>query len=189
MSEFYPQLKSSVGRVKVELDLSNYATKADLTNTAGVDTSKFGKKVHFAGLKSNVDKSDINKLKNVPTNLSILKSEVYKLDVDKLVSVPVDLSKLSDVVKNDVIKKDAYIAEIKNIEDKIPYITNLATNTTLNAKINEIKKEKPSITNLATTTALNVIINEVNDKIPNITNIATTTTLTTVVNKYLMLTI
>ena len=60
-------------------------------------------------------------MKNVPTNL--LKNKVDKLDVDKLVPVPVDLRKLSDVVKND-------------IEDKIPDITNLATNTTLNAKIN-----------------------------------------------------
>ena len=52
------------------------------------------------------DELDIDKLKNVPTNLSNLKSKVDKLDVDKLVPVVVDLSKLSDVVKNDVIKKD-----------------------------------------------------------------------------------
>ena len=119
-------------------------------------------------------------MENVPTNLSILKSEVHKLDVIKLVPVPVDLSKLSDVVKNDVIKKDAYIAKIKNIEDKIPYITNLATNTTLNSKINEVKKEVPSITNLASTAALNAKTNEVKDKVPNITNTACTTALTTV---------
>ena len=66
-----------------------------------------------------------------------MKSKVDKLDDDKLVPVPVDLSKLSDVVKNDVVKKDVYNAKIKNIEDKIPDITNLATKTTLNAKINE----------------------------------------------------
>ena len=56
----------------------------------------------------------------------------------------VDLSKLSDVVKNDVVKKYVYNANIKNIEDKIP----LNTNTTLNAKINKVKGELPSITNL-----------------------------------------
>ena len=133
MSEFFPEPKFSWGRVKVELDLSNYATKADLKNAAGVDTSKFAKKVDLANLKSNVDKLDIDKLKNVPTNLSNLKSKVDKLDVDKLVPVPVDLSKLSDVVKNDVVKKDVYNAKIKNIEDKIPDITNLATNSSLNA--------------------------------------------------------
>ena len=68
MSEYFPEPKSLVGRVKVELDLSNYATKADLKNATGVDTSKFDKKVDLANLKSNVDKLDIDKLKNVPTN-------------------------------------------------------------------------------------------------------------------------
>ena len=62
-----------------------------------------------------------------------MKSKVDKLDVDKLLLVPVDLSKLSDLVKNDVPEKDVYNAKIKNIEDKLPDITNLATNTTLNA--------------------------------------------------------
>ena len=72
----------------------------------------------------------------MPINLSNLKSKADKLDVDKLVLVPVDLSKLRDVVKNDVGKKHVYSAKIKNdIEDKTPDITNLATNTTLNAKI------------------------------------------------------
>ena len=132
MSEYFPEPKSSGRRVKVELDLSNYVTKL-------VDTSKLAEKVDLANLKSNVDKLDIDKLKNVPTNLSNLKSKVDKLDVDKLVPVPVDLSKLSDVVKNDVIKKDVYNAKIKNIEDKIPDIINIATNTTLNFKINEVK--------------------------------------------------
>ena len=119
-------------------------------------------------------------MKNVTTNLGNLKSKVDKLDVDKLVSVPVDLSKLSDTVKNDVIKKDRYNAQIKNIEDKIPDITNLATNTTLNAKINEVKNEIPGTTSLATSSALNAKINQVKNKMPNITNLATTTALTAV---------
>ena len=55
-------------------------------------------------------------MKNVPTNLSNLKSKVHTFDVDKLVSVPVYLSKLSDVVKNNVVKKDVYNVNIKNIE-------------------------------------------------------------------------
>ena len=53
-----------------------------------------------------------------------------------------------------VVKEDAFNAKIKNIEDKIPNITNLATNTTLNAKINEVKNKVPNITNFATITAL-----------------------------------
>ena len=143
MSEYFPEPKSSGGRVKVESDLSNYATKADLKNEADLDTSNFAKKVDLSNLKSNVDKLDIEKLKNPPTNLSNLKNNVDKLGVDKLVPVPVDLSKLSDAVKNDVVKKDVYNAKIKNIENKMPDITNLAANTTLNAKINEVKKEIP----------------------------------------------
>ena len=67
------------------------------------------------------------------SNFNTLKIKVDKLDVDKLLPVSVDLSKLSDVVENDVYK-----AKIKNIEDKIPDITNLATNSTLNSKINQV---------------------------------------------------
>ena len=63
-------------------------------------------------------------MKNVPTNFSNLKNKVEKLDIDKLVRVPIDLSKLSDVVRNDVVKKDVYNAKIKNVEDTIPDITN-----------------------------------------------------------------
>ena len=74
MSEYFPEPKSLAGRVKVELDLSNYATNANLKNATSVDTSKFAKKVDLANLKSNVDKLGIDKLKNVPTNLSNLKS-------------------------------------------------------------------------------------------------------------------
>ena len=43
MSEYFPEPKSSRGRVKVELDLSNYATKVDLKNETGVVTSKLAK--------------------------------------------------------------------------------------------------------------------------------------------------
>ena len=84
MSEYFPAVKSLGGRVNVELDLSNYATKVDLKNATGVDTSKFAKKVDLSNLKSIVDKLDIDKLKNFPTNLCNLRSKVDKLDVDKL---------------------------------------------------------------------------------------------------------
>ena len=175
MSEYFPELKSLGGRVKV-------ATKTDLRNATDVDISKFAKKVDLANLRSNVDKSDIDKLKNVSTNLSNLKSKVDKLDVFKLVPVPFDLSKLNDIVKNDFVKKNVYNAKMKNIEDKIP-ITNLATKTTLNAKINAVKGEIPNITNLATNASFNAKINEVKGEIPNITNLATTSALTAAENK------
>ena len=84
MSEYFPESKS-LRKVKVEWHLSNYATKTDW-----IDTSSFAKKVNLAGLESNVDKLDIYKLKNVPTNFSNLKRKVDELVVDKLVPAPVD---------------------------------------------------------------------------------------------------
>ena len=86
--------------MKVELDLSINAVKADLKNVTGVYTSKFANKVDLANLQSNEDKFDIDKLKNVPSNVSNLRSQIDKLNVDKLVLLPVlvDLSKLRAVV-------------------------------------------------------------------------------------------
>ena len=163
MSEFFPEPKSFGGKVKVELDLSNYATKADLKNATGIDTSSFPKNVDSANLKSNLKKLSIDKLKNVPFSLSNLKSK----EVDKLVPAPVDLSKLSDVVKHNVVKKDVYNVKIKNIEYKIANINNLATKTTLNAKINEVKDEIPIIKNLAT----NACLVTAENRSPNVSNL------------------
>ena len=163
MSEFFPEPKSLGGKVKVELDLSNYATKADLKNATGIDTSSFPKNVDSANLKSNLTKLSIDKLKNVPFSLSNLKSK----EVDKLVPAPVDLSKLSDVVKHNVVKKDVYNVKIKNIEYKIANINNLATKTTLNAKINEVKDEIPIIKNLAT----NACLVTAENRSPNVSNL------------------
>ena len=74
------------GDINVKVDPSNYATKADIKNISYVGTSSFALKANLANLKSKVD----------------------KLDIDKLAPVPTDLSKLSNVVKNDVFKKDIY---------------------------------------------------------------------------------
>ena len=112
-------------------------------------------------------------MKNVPSNLSNLDSKVDKIDVDKLVPVAFDLSKLSDVVKNDIIKKDVYNPKIKNIEDKIPDIT-------LNAKINEVKNKISNNANLVTNDSLNAKINKFKYKISSITNLATNTALTAI---------
>ena len=97
------------------MNLSNYATKADIKNITHIDNSGFALK----------------------TNLSDLKTEIDKLDNDKLVPVPVDLSKLSNVVKNDVIKKTAYNTKIAEIVGKIPDISNLATKTSLTSVENK----------------------------------------------------
>ena len=80
----------------------------------------------------------------MPSNLNNLNSKADKLYVNNLDSVLVDLSKLSDVVENDIVKKDVYNAKIKNIEDKIPDVTNLATKTTLDT----VENEMPNICNL-----------------------------------------
>ena len=118
MSKYFPNPKTLAGNVKVELDLSNYATKSDLKNQTGADTSNFAKKVHLATLKSSIDKLVIDKLEKVPDDLSVSKSKVDELDIGKSKTTPVDLSKLSNLVKN-------------NTEDKIPDITDLATNSSL----------------------------------------------------------
>ena len=139
MSQYFPKSYEPFrGDINVKVDLSNYATKTDLKNATGIDTSKLAAKSHLVSLKAEADKLDIDKLKSATTNLGNLKSKVYKLDIGKLETTPIDLNKLSNLVNNDV-KKTEYNAEIKNIEDKIPDITNLATKTTLNAKINEVK--------------------------------------------------
>ena len=99
MSEYFPkQFRSFGGNINVKVDLLNYATKADLKNVTQIDTSSFSLK----------------------TNLADLKTEADKLDIDKLAPIPVDLSKLSDLVKNDVVKKAVY--------DKLPaQLNNIAT--------------------------------------------------------------
>ena len=86
MSQYFPTPSSHKENIKVEIDLSNYATKKEINDITHVDTSNFALK----------------------TNLANLKTEVDKLDIGKLKTVPVDLSKLSNVVKNEVIKKTEY---------------------------------------------------------------------------------
>ena len=98
MSQYFPKpYEPFGGDINVTVDLSSYATKDDIKNITHVDTSSFALK----------------------TNLANLKTEVDKLDIDKLVPVLVNLSKLSNVVKNDVIKKAEYnrlINKVNNID-------------------------------------------------------------------------
>ena len=98
MSQYFPkQFKSSERNLNVKVDLSNYTTKSDMKNISPVDTSSFA----------------------LNTNLASLKTEVDKLDIDRLVPVPIDLSKLSNVVKNDIVKKAMYdklVEKVNNID-------------------------------------------------------------------------
>ena len=145
MSEYFPEPSSHEENIKVKIDLTNYATKDDIKNITHVDTSSFALK----------------------TNLSSLKTEVDKLDIDKLVPIPNDLSKLSNVVKNDVIKKTVYnklVGKVDSIntndfvlktrydtdkiklKNKILNVSDLATKAQLNAVENKIPRASDLIT-------------------------------------------
>ena len=73
------------------------------------------KKTDLANLESDVDKLEIDKLKNAPSDLSSLKNKVDKLDTGKLEITPVDLSKLSNLVNNDVVKNTEYNKLVKKV--------------------------------------------------------------------------
>ena len=112
MSQYFPKPYEPFGRdINVTVDLSNYATKDDFKNITYIDTSSFALRTNFANLESQVD----------------------KLDIDKLATVAIDLSKLSNVVKNDVVKKTDYnklVTKVDNIDTR-----GLAKKTDYNTKI------------------------------------------------------
>ena len=120
--------------------------------------------------------------------MASLKTEADKLDVDKLVPIPVDLSKLSDVVKNDVIKKTEYkklVTKVDNIDT-----TNFVIKTKYEKdgsdfedKISEIDKKIPDVSGLVKKTDFNTKATEIEGKIPSITGLATNSELTAVENK------
>ena len=130
---YFPPCGGSGKSIRVELDLSNYATKKDLKDVTHVDVSSFASKTNLANLKSEVD-------------LANLKSEVDKIDADKLKAVPADLAKLSNVVKNDVVKKTDYKA-LKSKVDTIDTsnfvsIAKFTTDTNaLDDKIDKVEKK------------------------------------------------
>ena len=95
-SQYFPPY-GNTNNIKVELDLANYATKDDVKNITHVDVSNFASK----------------------TNLAALKSEVDKIDVDELKTVHADLAKLSNIAKNDVVKKTDYYTKVTSIENQI----------------------------------------------------------------------
>ena len=156
MSSYYPPYKSSSSNIKVELDLSNYATKTDLKNITHTDVSSLASK----------------------TNLAALKTEVDKIYVDKLKTVPDDLAKLSNVVKNEVVKKtdtNALDDKIDKIDKKIPDVSGLATKSSvtilvknLDDRIDKSKNDyakKTSLTNYVLTTDFNSKSTELENKI------------------------
>ena len=138
MSTYYPPYKSSRNNMKVELDLTNYATKTDLKNITHTDVSSFASK----------------------TNLSALKTEVDKIDVDKLKTVPDDLAKLSNVVKSEVVKKTDLSADNYVTKTKFSTDTNL-----LDDKIDKVDKKIPDVSGLATKSSVAILIKNLDDRI------------------------
>ena len=131
MSPYVPPYRSFGRNIKLELDLSSYETKTDLKNVTLVDVSSFASK----------------------TNLASLKSEVDKLDIAKLTPVPNDLAKSSNIVKNDVVKKNEYnklVTKVDNIDTtefvlKTTYDTNKSD---LEKEISDADKKTPDISGL-----------------------------------------
>ena len=147
MSQYFPKPYEPFGKeINVNVDLADYATKTDLKNISHVDVSSFALQLNLANLKTEVD----------------------KLDTDKLTPVPNDLAKLSNAVKNDVVKNTEYnklVAKANNI-DTAGFV--LKTTFVLKtAKITEIENKIPSITGLATNSALTAVEN----KIPNVSSL------------------
>ena len=160
MSQYFPKpYEPFGGYINVKVDLSSYATKTDIKNILHIDTSSFA-------LKS---------------NLASLKTEVDKLDIDKLVPVPVDLSKLSDVVKNDVVKKTVYdklVAKVNSIDTSA-----FVLKSKYDADKTELEKKLPDTSGLVIKTDCKTKITEIEDKIPSISGLATNAALTAAENK------
>ena len=150
---YSPPYKSSSNNIKVELDLSNYATKDDVKNITHVDVSSYTTK----------------------TNLAALKTEVDKIDIDKLKTVPDDLVKLSNVVKNEVVKKTDFSADTYVTRTKFSTDTN-----SLDDKIDKVEKKIPDISSLETKRNVTMLVNNLNNRIDNlkINNYAKKTSLT-----------
>ena len=139
---YYPPYKSSSNNIKVELDLTNYATKNDLKNITHVDVSSFASK----------------------TNLAALKSEVDKIDVDKLKTAPVDLANLANAIENDLVKKTVYNTKVTSIETQIAGLTK---NTVDN--LADITKFKAiDINSFVTRTKFSADTNTLDDKIDGV---------------------
>ena len=160
MGQYFPKPFNSLfgDSIKFKIDLSNYATKADIKNISHVDTSRFALK----------------------DNLANLKTEVGKLDIDKLVPIPVGLSKLSDAVKN-VVKKTEYnklVTKVDNIDT-----SDFVLKTKYNTDKTELENKIRDTSGLVKKTNYNSKITELENKISDISNLATKTTLTNVENK------
>ena len=151
MSRFFPEpYKPFGGYINVKIDLSNCATKTDIKNISQVDTSSFALKTNLANLKTKVDKLDINKLVPVPTDLSKL-SNVVKNDVVKKTVYDKLVAKVNAIDTSDFVLKTKYDTDKSELENKIPDVTDFVKE----AKLTELENKIPDANNLATKKRIN----------------------------------
>ena len=141
MSQHFPPYNNSNGNIKGELDLSNFATKDDVKNITHVDVNNYATK----------------------TNLAALKTEVDKIDVDKLKTVPDDLAKLSNVVKNEVVKKTDF--SVDNYVKKTKFSGDI---NSLFDKIDKVEKKIPDVSSLETKRNVTTLIKNLDNRIDNL---------------------
>ena len=140
-SQYFLPYENYSHNIKVQLDLTNYATKDDVKNITHVDVSSYATK----------------------TSLAALKTEIDKIDTDKLKTVPADLAKLSNVVKNNVVKKTDFSADDYVKKTKFSADTNA-----LDDKIDKVDKKIPDVSNLATKSSVTVLSKDLDDRIDKI---------------------
>ena len=139
MSQYFPKpFNSHFGdSIKIKIDLSNYATKTDIKNISHVDTSSFALKANLVNLKTEVDKLDIDKLKPVPTDLSKL-SNVVKNDVVKKTDYNKLATKVDNIDTSGFVLKTKYDTDKSELENKIPDTSGLVKKTDYKTKITKI---------------------------------------------------
>ena len=169
MSQYFSAYRSSGSNIKVELDLSSYATKSDLKNISHVDVSSFALKTNLASLKTEVDKLDADKLKPVPNDLAKLTNAVEnglvkKSDYNKLVTNVDNIDTTNFVLKTKYEKDGSDLEnKISDVDKKIPDVSGLVKKTDFNSKITEVEGKIPSITGLVTNSALTAVENKIPD--------------------------
>ena len=132
------------GGISVKVDLTNYATKTDFKNGTGTDTSKLSAKSDLASLKAEVDKLDIGKWIPVPIDLSKL-SDVVKNDVVKNTVYDKFDEKLNNIDTNEFVLKTKYDTAKSDLEKKLPDTSGLVQKLDYNDKTAEIEKAECSI--------------------------------------------
>ena len=166
MRQYFPKpYEPFGGDSNVKVDLTNYATKTDINNISQIDTSRFALKSILASLKAEGDKLDIDKLVPVAVDLSklsgVVKNDVVKKTAYELVAKLV--ARVNNTDTSRFVLKAEYDIDKTESENKVYGTSGIV-------KITEIENKIPSISGLATNTALTAVENKipnVNTKIPN----------------------